>query len=76
MPTYTFRDTKTKRKHTEMMKISEMEQYLVDHPNKKLVVSAPGIVSGVAGVRRPDDGFRDILKRIKKNNRGSNINIR
>ena len=26
------------------------------------------------GRKKPDDGFRDVLKEIKRNNRGSNIN--
>ena len=29
MPTYTFINTKTNKEHTEMMSISEMEEYLV-----------------------------------------------
>jgi hypothetical protein len=33
------------------------------------------IVSGVDGLRRPDDTFKDMLKEMKKKNPGGNINV-
>jgi len=75
MPTYNFTDIETGREESLFMSISAMEQYLVDNPSKKLLPSTPAIVSGVSGTRKPDEGFRDILRSIKKNNKGSTINI-
>lgn len=75
MPTYTFINKEDDTSETILMTISEMERYLKKHPNKSLQISAPLIVSGVSSSRsKPDSGFRDILKTIKKHNRGSKIN--
>ena len=75
MPTYLIRDKKSGEVEEVFMSISEMEKFLAKNPKKERVISAPAIVSGVsAGRNKPDNGFRDILKTIKKNNRGSKIN--
>lgn len=75
MPTYVIKDSKTGKTEEVFMRISELDGYLNTNPAKKLVPSAPSIVSGVSSARnKPDNGFRDILKTIKKHNRGSKIN--
>jgi hypothetical protein len=75
MPTYSFEDLETGKTESIFMSISEMEEYLVKNPSKRKLLSTPAIVSGVSGIRKPDEGFRDILRSIKKNNRGSKLNI-
>lgn len=47
------------------MTISEMEQYEKDHPKEEVMCGLPIIHSG-RGMKKPDHGFRDVLKRIKK----------
>jgi hypothetical protein len=75
MPTYTFINSDTGETFTQLMMISEMEDFLQKNPNIKTVPAAPQIVSGVmSGRNKPDNTFRDMLKSIKKNNRGSKIN--
>jgi ribosome-interacting GTPase 1 len=75
MPTYTFRDTTTNIDEDIFMKYSEVESYLENNPSKIKIVTAPSIISGVqSGTNKPDEGFRDILRTIKKNNRRSTIN--
>lgn len=75
MPTYNFEDTNTGVVVTEMMSIAEMEQHLRDNPHLRLVLGFPKIVSGVESKRnKPSEGFRDLLKNIKKHNRGSTMN--
>lgn len=76
MPTYTFYNKNTGEEKTELMSISECEEFLKANPDWEQQPAAPLIVSGVALGKRmkPDEGFRDLLKTIKKNNRGSNIN--
>lgn len=58
------------------MSISERTQYLADHPHiEQLVHGFPGAVDSVKiGRTKPSDGFSDLLKQIKKNNIGSDIN--
>lgn len=77
MPTYTFQDKKTgKLSDPKFMKIAEMEQYLIDNPKLELAPASPLIVSGVASARnKPDEGFRDILRGVKKaSGRNNTIN--
>lgn len=75
MPTYTFRDTITNIDEDIFMKYSEIESYLTNNPSKIKIVTSPNIISGVeSGSNKPDEGFRDILRTIKKNNRRSTIN--
>lgn len=78
MPTYKFLNKKTKKEHVEFMSISQLDVYLTENPHmEQLVNGAPAIGDSIRlGVgKKPDEGFRDLLRRIKKNNYKSNINI-
>jgi hypothetical protein len=66
MPTYTFRDKNTDEVFDKMMKISEREQYLSDNPHIVTVVTAPGVNRELTSNMKPDQGFRDVLREIKK----------
>ena len=67
MPTYNFLNNDTGEEFSEFMSISSLDDYLKSNPNiTQLVNEAPGLVSGVN--KKPDQGFRDLLKDIKKNN--------
>lgn len=76
MGVFNFRNKKTGKIVVRSMTISEAEQYEKDHPNEVWLCSAPqvGIDPTRLGLRKPDDGFRDRLKDIKKAHRGSKIN--
>ena len=63
MPTYKFKNLITCVEYEQFMSIAEMEVY-TQNPNIKLLPSMPAIVAGID--RKPDNGFRDILKNIKK----------
>ncbi len=71
MPNYTFRKPDG-TEFSEYMKISELDQYLVDNPKLTVVPSAPSI--SYNDMKKPDDGFRDRLREIKKHHRGNTIN--
>jgi len=47
------------------MMISELDDFVANNQHLTLQVSAPAISSG-RGRGKPDDGFRDILRNIKK----------
>lgn len=73
LPTYKFLNTETQEEFTDFMSISGMEKYLEENPHiKQLVHGAPMICDPVrVGVKsKPDNGFRDLLKQIQKNNGG------
>ena len=76
MPTYKFHDHTTKKTWIEFMTISERTQFLADNSQvEQLVHGFPGAVDSVKiGRTKPADGFRDLLKQIKKNNIGSDLN--
>lgn len=61
---------------TLSMKIAECEDYKRLNPHMRQLLSPTPLAdpTRVGVTTKPSDGFRDILKSIKKNNRGSNIN--
>ena len=66
MPTYKYRNHETNEEYEHFMSISSMEEYLEKNPHiTQLVNGAPLIHSG-RGMGKPDQGFRDLLKDIKK----------
>lgn len=76
MPTYLFQDTTTGEEIEIIMSISERDEFVKNNPHMtQLVNGFPGLGDPVKlGRKKPDDGFRDLLKRVKKRNRGSTIN--
>ena len=67
MPTYRFLNNETGEEYEEFMSISALDTYLEENPNiTQLVNGAPSLHSG-RGMGKPDDGFRDVLRQIKKN---------
>lgn len=78
MPTYKFRDKETGKQTEIFMSISACDQYLKDNPSMEQMINGfPGIGYSMV-TKKPDSGFRDVLKEIKKSNskgfRKSNIN--
>jgi hypothetical protein len=66
MPTYKFVNNETGEEHEEFMTISALDDYLKENSNlTQLVNGAPMIASG-RGMGKPDQGFRDLLKDMKK----------
>lgn len=70
MPNYNFRDTTTNEVFTEFMSNSEREKYLENNKNIEQLLTQPvGFVDSVRiGIKKPDNGFRDLLKEVNKNN--------
>jgi hypothetical protein len=68
MPTYKFFNNDTGEEHVEFMSISALDEFLKTNPHvTQLVNGAPALSSG-RGLKKPDEGFRDLLKDIKKGN--------
>lgn len=75
MPTYVFRNKVSGEQTEKFMSLREREQYLQDNPDLEPVFGAPALVDpGHLGRLKPSEGFRDVLRNIKKNNVGSKIN--
>ena len=76
MPTYTFEDINTGERLEKAMKIAELDEFRAANPNlKSLIVGAPSIGDPVRlGLRKPDAGFRDVLKNVQHHHKKDNIN--
>lgn len=72
MANYTFLDTKTDKQFDIDMPISELDDYKARNPHlQQLIIRAPALSSGSSS-KKPDSGFRDVLKRIKKGSARNN----
>lgn len=74
MPSYLFYDTKKKKEFKEFMSISEMTEFLKQNPHIEQRVNGAPMIGYRTLTRKPDSGFRDVLKEVKKKHRGSTIN--
>jgi len=76
MPTYDFRNKETGEILEKRMKISEKESWLKDNPEYEYVMlGAPSIGDPIRlGLRKPDQGFREVLSKAKEAHPRGNIN--
>jgi hypothetical protein len=71
MPTYTFTRKSTGEQWTEICTIAEMEEKLGTDSDLDVLPGAPFIGDIVRqGLKKPSDGFRDVLRTIKKRHKG------
>jgi hypothetical protein len=68
MANYTFYDTKSKKEFDIDMPISDLDTYKEVNPHlEQRIKRAPAIADPMRlGLKKPDNGFRDVLKRVKK----------
>lgn len=77
MPTYTFINKNTGGEETHYLTLSEREEFLKTNPDMVQKLSTPAFGdSARLGVRRIDNGFNDVLKKIKGSHRHSTIETR
>ena len=74
MPTYRIINKKTKRERSFTGTIAEMEQFEKDNPNMEVLCGAPLIHAGFLRAAKAD-GWRDVLKTVKKSHPRSTIKI-
>lgn len=76
MPVYSIRDTKTQEVFEVTLKFSELETYLLENTHLKQEFNKfPGIGDSIRmGVRKPDDGFRDVLRNVRHHHKKDSIN--
>ena len=68
MPLYHFEHTHTGEVYELNLRIAEKDDFLKANPNLKQVIGAPMIVGGVDGLRKPDEGFQEVLSKIGEQN--------
>ena len=75
MPLYEFRNTETNEVFEKSMTVSDREIYLQENPHiKQIHTSGINAVSDAGTKNRVPDGFRDVLRNIKKHHPRSNFN--
>ena len=77
MPTYTFKNKETGETFDQFMTIASREQFLKDNPNLETIISgAPMMMDPVrAGVRKIDNGFKEVLQKIHRRTPGSKLDL-
>ena len=66
MPTYRFVNNETGVEFEEFMTISALNDYVKENPHLTQLVNGAPMISSGRGVGKPDQGFRDLLKDMKK----------
>lgn len=75
MPTYIFMNNETNEEFEQFMSNSEREQFLSEHPHIQQIPSLTAIGDSVRlGLKKPDQGFRDLLNHVKKRHHKSEVN--
>ena len=74
MPTYTFRNKDSEEIFDKIMSWDSREVYLKENPNLEVIIGAPAMGDVVRlGIRKPDQGFNEVLSKIHAANYKSNL---
>ena len=76
MPTYNFRHRETGEITEKFFSLSLREEYLKDNPQlESILLGAPSIGDPIRlGIRKPDNGFREVLSKAKEAHPLGNVN--
>jgi hypothetical protein len=75
MPLYDFRNKDTGEVFEKFMSISAKEEYLKENPNIESMLGMNALIDPVRlGVRKADNGFKEVLQRIHEKTPGSQLN--
>jgi hypothetical protein len=78
MPNYSFRNIEDGSEYDLSMTMTEREKYLEENKGKviQILTKSPSLGDSIRlGLRKPDGGFRDVLREIKKHHpRGGGVN--
>ena len=74
MPTYRFYNKRTKKEYTDLMSISEMEEFIKKKHIKILPPTQINIVSSVGNIdSKTDNGWKEVLSKITDAHPASNL---
>lgn len=75
MPTYEFRNTETGELFEKIMRNSVREEYLKENPHIQQLLSTATLIDPVRlGIRKVDQGFKQVLEKIHARTPGSTLN--
>ena len=74
MPTYRFYNKRTKKEYTDLMSISEMEEFIKNKHIELLVPTKLNIVSSVGNIdSKTDSGWKEVMSKISEAHPASNL---
>ena len=74
MPTYRFYNSKTKEEYTDLMSISEMEEFIKKKHIKLLPPTQLNIVSSTGSLdSKTDNGWKEVLSKVSEAHPASNL---
>ena len=74
MPTYRFYNKRTKKEYTDLMSISEMEEFIKKKHIKILPPTTLNIVSSVGNIdSKTDNGWKEVLSKVSEAHPASNL---
>ena len=74
MPTYRFYNSKTKKEYTDLMSISEMEEFIQKKHIKLLPPTQLNIVSSTGSLdSKTDNGWKEVLSKVSEAHPASNL---
>ena len=74
MPTYRFYNSKTKKEYTDLMSISEMEEFIKKKHIKLLPPTQLNIVSSTGTIDcKADSGWKEVMSKISEAHPKSNL---
>ena len=74
MPTYNFYNSKTKETYTDLMSISDMEEFIKKKHIKLLPPTQINIVSSVGNIdSKTDNGWKEVLSKVSEAHPASNL---
>jgi hypothetical protein len=76
MPTYNFRHRETGEIIERLFKIADREEFLEQNPHyESVMLGAPALGDPIRlGLRKPDNGFREVLAKAKEAHPLGNVN--
>ena len=74
MPTYRFYNKRTKEEYTDLMSISEMEEFIQKKHIKLLPPTQVNIVSSTGSLdSKTDNGWKEVLSKVSEAHQASNL---
>jgi hypothetical protein len=74
MPTYTFFNKDNEEIFDKLMSWNSREAYLKENPNLEIIMGAPARGDSIRlGIKKPDQGFNEVLSKIHTANYRSNL---
>jgi predicted nucleic acid-binding Zn ribbon protein len=73
MPNYEYENVETGERFYKLSSWDDSQKFLEENPSLRRVIGAPKIVGGVGTNLKVDDGFREVISKVKSTYKVNNI---